>query len=53
MDVLVYSRNPNYSGDRNWEDHALRSVQAESSQDPISINKLGMVAHTCNLRKQR
>jgi hypothetical protein len=41
--------NPNYVGDRVWEDHGLRQAWQKISNTPISINNLGMVVYTCNL----
>jgi hypothetical protein len=38
---------PSYLGGADQEDHGVRSAYANSKQDLISINKLGVVVCTC------
>jgi hypothetical protein len=43
---VAHACNPSYSGGRDQEDHGLKPVQANSSQDPIlknTITKIGLV----------
>jgi hypothetical protein len=46
--MVAYFCNPCYLGGRNWDDCGLRPIQAESYQDLISTNKLGVVVCICN-----
>jgi hypothetical protein len=44
--LVAHTCNPHYSEGRDQEDHCLKSVQTNSSQDPISkkpITKIGLV----------
>jgi hypothetical protein len=43
------ARNPSYWEGGDWEDHSSRTAQAKCQGDPVSKNKLGVVAHTCDL----
>jgi hypothetical protein len=51
----VNAYNPSYLGDKDREDCDSSPTQAKRfplnsifKKDPISINKIGMVVHTCN-----
>jgi hypothetical protein len=46
--MVVHTYKPSYSGGRDWEDNDSRLAQANSWPDPISTNKLTMVAHISN-----
>jgi hypothetical protein len=41
---MVKTSNPSYLGSGDQEDQGLRPVQAKSYEDPISTNKLAVVA---------
>jgi hypothetical protein len=45
--MVSHVYNPSYSGGKDWEDYSLRPCWARLPT-PISINKLGVVAHTCH-----
>jgi hypothetical protein len=47
MTISRVQYNPIYLRGGDQEDHSSRPAQAESSRDPISTKKLGMVVHTC------
>jgi hypothetical protein len=47
LGMMVHTYNPSYSGGRNQE-LGSRPGLAKSQQDPISTNKTGVMAHTCN-----
>jgi hypothetical protein len=46
--MVAYIYNISYSGGRDQEDHGSRPAEARSLQDPISINKQGVVVCTCD-----
>jgi hypothetical protein len=48
--MALHVCNPSYFGGGELEDLGLRQAQVKSYYDPISSNKLDMVAHTCSSR---
>jgi hypothetical protein len=40
--VVAYFCIPSYSAGEDWENHSSRPGGENSSQEPISINKLGV-----------
>jgi hypothetical protein len=45
--MMTHIYNPCYLGDRDWEDHGLRSALAKVYNIPVSANKLCLVACAC------
>jgi hypothetical protein len=44
---MTHAYNPSYLGGRDQEDCDSKPTWAKSQQDPISINKLGVVIYVC------